>query len=443
MANPGYVRSTDGSDADNGSTWALANATLAGAMTDQTTGDTIYISQAHAETQATSMTITAPGTAAAMNKIVFADDAAEPPTALATTGSISTTGGSNLTINGSFVWYGGTVNCATGTTNQSLSLAQGDGNFQTFIGTAFTIGTSNTSARIAISTATSTVESRCELVNCTFKFASTSQGFTLTRSVRISGGSIDGAGSKPANLIATAPAASLDCIIERFDASNCATTFNWCTSSPAASGRLLIRNCKAPASWTGDIVSGSPAHPTFRAEAYNLDVGGSNYKFWIKDYYGSIIQEATIVRSGGATDGDTPISAKMVTNSNAAYPSGGLRSQPVAYRHNASGSSVTVTVELVTDGVTLTDKEIKLEAQYLANSGDNLSAIADTAAAFFASASNLTSSSATWTTTGLTTPTKQKLTATFTPQQKGVMVFTVVLMKASTTVYVDIQPTVA
>jgi len=34
MANPGYVRSTDGSNADNGSTWALANADLAGAMAD-------------------------------------------------------------------------------------------------------------------------------------------------------------------------------------------------------------------------------------------------------------------------------------------------------------------------------------------------------------------------------------------------------------------------
>jgi hypothetical protein len=41
MANPGYVRSTDGSDADNGSTWALANATLAGAMTDAAAGDRI------------------------------------------------------------------------------------------------------------------------------------------------------------------------------------------------------------------------------------------------------------------------------------------------------------------------------------------------------------------------------------------------------------------
>lgn len=442
MSNPSYVRSTDGSDADNGSTWALANATLAGATADIVAGDTIYCSQAHTETQSSPMTVTFPGTAASMNKIIFASDAAEPPTALATTGSVSTTLTNSMTFNGSFFWEGGTISCASSTGSAVMNLAPSDNCYQVYNNVDFVIGTTSTSARILVGVSTSATETRAELNDCTYKFAATAQGLGLTRTVRISGGSIDNAGSKPSNLIATIPAGSLDCIIERFDASNCATTFNWCTSSPTASGRLLIIDCKAPASWTGDIVSGSIGNVAFRAEAYNLDAGASNYKFWIRDYYGSIIQETTIVRSGGATDGDTPLSAKMVTNSNAAYPGGKLRSQPVSIRYDSSGASITATFELVTDNVTLTDADFELVATYLGNATDDLGFKASSAPALLTAASNLTTSTATWTTTGLTTPVKQKVSVTFTPQQEGVIVFELALMKPSTTVYVDIQPTI-
>ncbi len=49
MANI-YVRSTDGNDADSGATWALAKATLGGALAIATSADTIWVSQNHAET---------------------------------------------------------------------------------------------------------------------------------------------------------------------------------------------------------------------------------------------------------------------------------------------------------------------------------------------------------------------------------------------------------
>src|SRR3990167_9027284 len=87
-----YVRSTDGSDADTGATWALAKASLAGAFAAASAGDTIYVSQVHAETQASAMTLTSPGTAASPVRVLCVNDAAEPPTALATTATVTTTG---------------------------------------------------------------------------------------------------------------------------------------------------------------------------------------------------------------------------------------------------------------------------------------------------------------------------------------------------------------
>ena len=49
-----------------------------------------------------------------------------------------------------------------------------------------------------------------------------------------------------------------------------------------------------------------------------------------------------------------------------------------------------------------------------------------------AAAANITTSTATWTTTGLTTPVKQKIAITFTPQMKGYfrIVFKVAKAKA-------------
>ena len=71
-----YVRSTDGDNADNGSTWALAKATLAGAFAAAAAGDTIWVSQAHAETQGSAMTLTSPGTVANPCYVMCGNDAA-------------------------------------------------------------------------------------------------------------------------------------------------------------------------------------------------------------------------------------------------------------------------------------------------------------------------------------------------------------------------------
>ena len=53
-----YVRSTDGNNADNGSTWALAKATIAGAAAIDAAGDTVFVSDAHAESTAGAVTLT-------------------------------------------------------------------------------------------------------------------------------------------------------------------------------------------------------------------------------------------------------------------------------------------------------------------------------------------------------------------------------------------------
>ncbi len=171
---------------------------------------------------------------------------------------------------------------------------------------------------------------------------------------------------------------------------------------------------------------------------HNCDDGDTNYRLWVEDYAGSIKQETTIVRSGGASDGTTSLSWKMVSSANAEYPLIVLDSPEIVQWNDTTGSAITVTVEIITDNVTLTDAECWLEVQYLGTSGYPLSTfISDAKADVLATAANQTTSTETWTTTGLTTPTKQKLSVTFTPQEKGFLHAVVKLALLSTTVYVD------
>lgn len=438
MANPGYVRSTDGNDADNGSTWALANATLTGAITDAAAGDTIYVSQVHAESTASAVTLTFPGTLASPNNIICANDAAEPPTALATTGAVETTGASSLTINGNVYIYGLAFTTGTSTANSAPALCNTDGNTQTFESCSFYVRGTGATARIALGNSSNGNEGCLSLVNCTYRFSATGQGISIgQRRLRVKGGGINASGSAITTFVAAATSNGVDAEFSGVDLVSGASSMNLLATSQAAAGKVVFRNCKLPASWSGSLLGGAPAHMGFRAEMYNCDDGDTNYRLWVEDYAGSIRSETTIVRTGGASDGTTGLAWKMASSANTEYPLITLDSPEIVRWNDTTGSAITVTVEMVTDNVTLTDAECWLEVQYLGTSGFPLGTfINDAKADFLATAANQTSSSETWTTTGLGTPVKQKLSVTFTPQEKGFIHAVVKLAKASTTAYI-------
>jgi hypothetical protein len=124
--------------------------------------------------------------------------------------------------------------------------------------------------------------------------------------------------------------------------------------------------------------------------------------------------------------------------------------------NDTTGVAKTVTVEFVHDtnvaagqgagtSFAFRDDEIWLEVEYLGASGSPLGTIIrDVKATPLTTAADQTSSSVGWTTTGMTTPVKQKLvSASFTPQQKGYIQCRVYVAKASKTIYVDPKITVA
>ena len=182
----------------------------------------------------------------------------------------------------------------------------------------------------------------------------------------------------------------------------------------------------------------------------NVDSGDTNYKFYNLGYEGTIQEETTLVRTGGSNDGVTTYSMRMASSSAVNYPALPLESLCIPVRIDATGSSKTISIEILHDSQgsgasgDFQDDEIGLEIQYSGTSASTLYAYADSEKTdILTTASDYSNSSETWTTTGMTSPVKQTLSVTITPQELGYYLLTVNLYKASSVVYIDVDPNVA
>lgn len=435
-----YVRSTDGNNSDNGSTWALAKATLAGADAIDAAGDSIYLSQAHTESSASTITYALAGTLTNPTKLICANDAAEPPTATATSAVLGTTGASNLRVSGSAYVHGITFNCGNAAVNfASLMLNYTGSQTQTYRDCALNLIDQHPTSRIQFGSNSTGDSGRTYIKNCTLKLSSTGQAVEVFGDVRINGGSMLSGTSSPTSGLFTAGGVGthMNLLVENFDFSNLGSTFAFFTSTTQKSGRALIRNCKMPASWTGNMTSAAIALPNLRVELVNCDSADTNYRVRAEDYWGKMRDETTIVKTSGASDGTTPISWKVDANSNT-NDTGVFRTSEMYIWNDTTGVSKTITVDILRDSVTnLTDEDIWLEVEYMGTSGNPIGTEATSQkATVLTTPTAHASSSATWTTTGLTNPNKQKLTVTFTPVKKGAFAARVAVARTMT-VYVD------
>jgi hypothetical protein len=430
-----YVRS-GASGAANGTSWTDAYTTLAAVDAVDTAGDEIYVADDHVESTEGLVTLAFAGTITGPNrtKLVCANDTATPPTSVATTATIATTGANDLRISGALYCYGISFSVGASIAIAYTSIA----GRQTYEACNFHLNNATGGSRIQVGLNLS-VASDQVWDNCTVKFGHASQALSLNVNFAWRGGSIASGGTAPAALIVgvgTTRAGVAE--VDGVDLSNGATGMHLFAPATQHPYKAIFRNCKLPASWSGSLVSGGVTAAGLRAEMYNCAAGATNYALWVVDYYGSIRDETTIVRTGGASDGTTPLSWKMVSTANTAWRTSTLMSPEIVAWNEATGGALTATVEIVTDNVTLTDRECWLEVQYLGSSAAPVSTfVTDAATDYLTTGANQTTSSETWTTTGLTTPVKQKLSVTFTPEMKGFVQARVFLAKASTTVYVD------
>lgn len=439
-----YVRSTDGSDADNGSTWALAKATLAGAFAVAAAGDRIWVSDNHAETQASAMTLTSPGTAASPVEVLCGDDAAEPPTALATTATISTTGANAITVGGGHTYYYGiTFSASSGGSQANLNFTGSSSGYNTLDTCTLKIAGTATGSRIQLGTnSSSLVDTGLVLVNSTIQLSNASQAVTVAGPVDWQGGSLAG----------TAPTGGLF----RMLAGGCplvrlrGVDLNLLGLNPVISatqgtggGVVSLENCKLD-------INASPSTGTYPGPGQvkvfldNCAASDVNHRRYRESYEGYVFANSSITRTGGASDGTTAYSWEMgPTNPNFHVP---LYTPEFVKWNAATGASMTATVEIIYDSATnLQDDEVWLEAEYQGTSGiPKSSFVSDRIATVLTTPADQASSTATWGGTGgMANPNKQKLVVTFTPQEIGFVRCRVALATAAVVVFVDPYITLA
>ena len=154
-------------------------------------------------------------------------------------------------------------------------------------------------------------------------------------------------------------------------------------------------------------------------------------------YAGVVTTDRSTTMSGGAADDIGAYSLKMVSNANSDFCTFSLDKFWMDIENVAIGSSKTATVELISSA-SLNNNDIRLALEYQGTAGSSLAKVDDSLASVLTAASALPSSSVTWS-NAPSTPQKQQLQVTFTPQVAGRVRGLVRLGKTSKTVWVNPQ----
>jgi hypothetical protein len=385
-----YVKSGAAGAAD-GSSWANAYTTLAAALAARAAGDTFWVSHQHAETQASSMTITSPGTAAAPCRILCVNDGASPPTALATTATVSATGTSSTMIYDGFAYvYGIIFNIGGGSSSSSPGHFWSTSNPWWWKLEACSLRVLTTGGgSIAPGQASTGVDDMLlELVNTTVQFTSTAAQFKHRSRVRWTNTASAVLGTIPTSLFAPSSGNCHLFEIIGVDLSALGSGKSLITASTPSSGTYYLQDCKLGASVA--ITTGAVAgQGGVEVEMVNCDSGNTNYIYYKQTYQGTITQETTIVHTGGASDGTIPFSRKIVTTANTQLFSSLMTCWQAIW--NESTSAITLNISAINSGgpAAITDADQWVEVLYPGTSGYPLGVfIQDRAANIMATPAN-------------------------------------------------------
>jgi len=198
-------------------------------------------------------------------------------------------------------------------------------------------------------------------------------------------------------------------------------------------GRITLKNCRLGANI--NMVQRNGRLGTWgRLDVINCDSGNTNYRYYRYQDAGEIFHETGVYREGGASDGTTPVCRRMVSSDWAKYEDPLILGELVGW-NETTGQQKTATLHVLTNGVTLTNKDLWVEVEYLGNADYPLSSFVTNKPHILESGTSLDSDSVTWV-HNLQNPVRQKVSLSFTPQMKGPIRVTVRLSRPSTTVYV-------
>lgn len=423
--------------AGNGTSWADAYTTLAAVIAAQGNSQTrVFVASDHVELTGTALTFQSNYTW--VYQVISCDRASGfPPTVEQAGARIGSTDATNLTINNGFYskgvfWTAGEGSTAT----RNLVFDSGTGYHAVrIVGGGIELRNTGAGSRVMLSTTATNRNTHYQLENAEIRFGNAGQGIQMQAGrLSIKDGAL--AGSAITEFIKTFNATVADVDVSGLNMASGAVAMNLIASGTPGAGLAKFDSIKMPTSWTGSIMATPPVQGCLRVIATNVDSADTNYRTMAVGWNTSLRTETAVTRTGGATDGATPISW-AITSGSMVYPLIVFDAPAVIRWNETTGSAVTATIHVLTDGVTLKDDEAWLEIMYLDDAGFPLGAlVSDERPSQLAAAADQDASTATWTTTGITTPVKQKLSVTFTPREKGYIQARVRVARSSTTIYV-------
>jgi hypothetical protein len=422
--------------------WTAAHAWIFKAAEWAANGDTVYVHENHAasRTNVAAIDVTGSSSAASPKRIICVNDGVTARTTTASEANLGS-GSNSIVLLGYGYVYGVTFECGTGTSATSVTVGNSSNLSGRWVLERCGLKPNTTSARDAVGfySISGTTPSRAlslELIDSVVTFASANPRIGCNGRLTWRGGSV--AGTAPTALFGPTPSATGgagDIGLIGVDVS--AIGSGKSLFDVSGSSRFVARLVDCTLGAAVAVTTGAIAAPdSATIEVINADSANTNYRYARQTYEATETHETTVVRTGGASDGTTTISRKIVTTANVT-PALYYRSQPIEFW--AAAGTVNVSIPVVTDGVTLTNAEAWVEVEGLGTSGYPLGTIASDRVSdpiFGTPANQTTDGSSSWG-GSLGSPVKQTLDASITTQAAGLVRAYVCVAKASTTLYYD------
>jgi hypothetical protein len=417
--------------------WQAPHARLGNAFTSTwgTAGNSFFVASEHAETKSSTSTLNTPGTLGSPCFIYCVTKTAVPPASanLTTGATISTTGATDIVLGGISAYYRGiTFSCGSSSGNAFLTLGNTASSNLVLEMCSLILDNTGSISKIVLGNASGV---RITLIGCTYTFGShTGQTFTSIAGnidCNISGGIINVGANVPTILFTSLPSIlNIDGLdLSAFGSGK--TLFG----ASAISCTAIMKNCKLGGSVTK---SATPTTTNQKNVIIVSDSAATNYLHELYTYWGKQTVETTIVRTGGASDGTTPIAWKVDTTANSRWTTP-FESMPIAIWNDTTASNVTVTVYGIWGGGAVPNNDdIWLEVSYMGSSATPLATIntANTKADALATNAAQSSDASSW--GGSTTAFKMSVTLSSPqPGMKGYIYVTVKAAKVSSTFYID------
>lgn len=211
-------------------------------------------------------------------------------------------------------------------------------------------------------------------------------------------------------------------------------------SAQSWQGKVLLDDCRIASGltrWSGGTVSAGVVEEVELINCYD----GTNFLNERYTAAGTVTTDRSTTLSGGAQDDVGAYSLKLVSSTRSDFQTFTLDAFAFDVENSATGASKTATVEIISSA-SLNNIDIRLVLEYMGTAGSSIASFVESLAAILTASSPLPSSSVTWNNPP-STPQKQYLQVTFTPQTAGRVRGLVRLGKASTTVWVNPQITIA